>query len=223
MRKKTVESVEYAPLKAKIENLIAEDKQAGLLTTATVYLLRFDEGKWMYVNPQLAMHPGSLIKVPMLITYLKEAEADPKVLDRKIVFENNANIPRQTYTSSAIQSGRSYTVKELLRYMIVYSDNNATSLLNENVNLTTFYRTFTELNLPQPNVRDRNYEITARRISKFFIVLYNATYLSRSSSEYALKLLNESEFKDGMLSGMPANISVAHKFGEWGDKGMKHP
>jgi beta-lactamase class A len=32
-----------------------------------------------------------------------------------------------------------------------------------------------------------------------------------------LKLLNECNFKDGLQKGLPAEVNVAHKFGEWGD------
>lgn len=217
LAKTSQESIEYAPLKAKIMAMVDDDQRSGLLTNATVYLMKFDGGKWMYANPTALLHPGSLVKVPMLITYLKEAETDPKVLDKKIYFEKRDNIPVQTFNSNAIKPGQFYSVRDLLHYMIAYSDNNATYLLNENINLNSFIKTFTDLNVPMPDVKDRNYEISARRISKFFIVLYNATYLSRATSEYALKLLSECDFKDAMLRGLPGSVSVAHKFGEWGD------
>ena len=51
-------------------------------------------------------------------------------------------------------------------------------------------------------------------MSKFFRVLYNASYLSSLYSEYALDLLTKSEFKQGIVQGIPSSTKVAHKFGE---------
>lgn len=104
--------------------------------------------------------------------------------------------------------------------MAAYSDNNATKLLNENAKINDFIKTFTDLNMPEPNVSERNYDISAKNISEFFIVFYYATYISKVNSEYAMELLTECDFKEGMLKELPATVKVAHKFGEWGDNRM---
>jgi hypothetical protein len=48
----------------------------------------------------------------------------------------------------------------------------------------------------------------------FFRVLFNASYLSKDSSEKALKLLSESTFTKGLVAGIPSGVSISHKFGE---------
>lgn len=58
--------------------------------------------------------------------------------------------------------------------------------------------------------------MSARTYSRFFRALYNATYLSRVSSEYALQLLSRVEFRSGIVNGLPSEartLTVAHKFG----------
>jgi hypothetical protein len=45
-------------------------------------------------------------------------------------------------------------------------------------------------------------------------VLYNSTYLGRENSERALKLLSETDFSEGIESGVPNNVLVSEKFGE---------
>ena len=207
----------FTALKAKIGNLIEDNKKNSVLSSASVYLYNFNDGKWLSVNPDESYNPGSLIKLPMLITYLKESENDPALLNRKFTFEGAGNIPTQTFTSASVKKGNSYTVNELLHYMIANSDNNATKLLNEHVVIKDFVKTFTDIQLPEPNVSDRNYQITAKNYSNFFVVLYYATYISKANSERAMELLSECDFKDGMLKELPANLKVAHKFGEWGD------
>jgi hypothetical protein len=77
---------------------------------------------------------------------------------------------------------------------------------------------------PMPDMSDPDYKLTVFDYSRFFQILYNATYLSPANSEYALSLLTECDFTQGMLSGVPANTVVAHKFGESGtmEKGQMH-
>lgn len=216
MANQSSEAPELATLKAKIMNEVEDDKRIGMLSSATVYLSSLSDGKWMYINPDEMYHPGSLIKMPMMITYLREAEADPSILDKKITFDKSMPVPSQTFNSNSVVPGNTYTVKELLHYMIAYSDNNATRLLNNNVVLSDFLKTFKDLNMPEPDVTNRNYAISAKNISDFLSVLYYATYLNRSSSESAMELLTECDFKDGMVKNLPSTVKVAHKFGEWG-------
>jgi beta-lactamase class A len=50
--------------------------------------------------------------------------------------------------------------------------------------------------------------------SRFFRVLYNSSYLSHGVSEKSLELLSQTTFSKGLVSGLPADATVAHKFGE---------
>ena len=79
-------------------------------------------------------------------------------------------------------------------------------------------KTFSELDIPIPS-QDPNYSLTAKEYASFFRILYNASYLSKKSSEEGLSLLSQSEFKDGIVSSLPKNIVVAHKFGEREEEG----
>jgi beta-lactamase class A len=210
------ESPEYAALKASVTNLIEDNKNTGILTTASVYFMDLNNGAWTYINPNENFHPASLVKVPLLITFLHEAEKNPQILDKKVTFEKQENVPTQHFNSLTIQLGNTYTIKELLKYMIVYSDNNATNLLNQHVDKEEFKKAFSDLNIPEPDLRDPNFLISAKRYSRFILVLYNASYLSNASSEYAMELLTQCNFKEGMVKQIPADTKVAHKFGEWG-------
>jgi beta-lactamase class A len=212
------ESNDYASMKASLSNLIEDNKASGALSDASVYFVNLNDGAWTYVNPDANFHPASLIKVPLLITYLHEAEKDQQLLNKKVVFEKpESYVPTQYFNSETIQPGHTYTISELLKYMIVYSDNNATNLLNQHVDLDAFRKTFSDLDIPEPDLRDPNFQISARRYSRFILVLYNASYLSKSSSELAMQMLTECSFKDGMVKDLPSNMKVAHKFGEWGN------
>jgi beta-lactamase class A len=205
-------------LKRTLQEEINTRIREGSISKAAVYIKAYKNGEWIGINEDEQFHPGSLIKVPILITYMKMEELQPGTLNKKIPFESSSkNIPPQSFNSFQIIPGKSYTIRELLKFMIAYSDNNATYLLNKNVNLDLFVKLFTDLGIPKPDVMSKDYSISPRDYSSFFKVIYNAGYLSYENSEFAAELLGMCDFKDGLLKGLPPNTQVAHKFGEWGD------
>jgi beta-lactamase class A len=192
------------------------------LVSASVFLEDLTDGTWMQVNPAETYHPASMIKVVTLITYMRMAEADPKLLDKQFQVNTLKDIPvpTQSFVSKTIEPGRSYTIRELLHSMIAYSDNYATWMLNSQIDLEAFRKVFTELGLARPNVADRDFRMTVMAYSKFLKVLYNASYLTIPASEYATSLLCECDFRDGIMKELPANVRVAHKFGESGSHNL---
>jgi len=212
------ESKEYAAIKLKLSNLIEQYKQSNILMSASIYLEDFKQGEWMSINQSETYYPGSLIKIAALITYLRMSEEQLGLLDKKLSFTSPKEfIPNQTFKSKQIELNKSYSIRELLRYMISYSDNNATYLLRKNVDGATYFRLFKDLRIPGPTPGKSEFQMTAGDFSVFFKVIYNAGYLSRENSEFAAELLKECDFKFGMVKGVPENTIVAHKFGEMGD------
>jgi beta-lactamase class A len=59
-------------------------------------------------------------------------------------------------------------------------------------------------------------QVSPRAYASFFRRLYNATFLTRELSERALDILSKTDFADGLRAGVPADVVVAHKFGERG-------
>ena len=212
------ESQELSQIKTQIESEIAREKESGRINAASVYLRQQNGGHWISVNGSETFSPGSLIKVPVLITYLKLAEQNPAWLTKEITFIPREKIPVQTFNEKAIVPGKKYTVKELLHFMIAYSDNNATYLLNENLDIGAFTKLFTDVGLNIPNVRDTGYKITAVEYSRFFRILYNSSYLTPEHSDFALNLLTQTTFNKGIVNPLPSTLKVAHKFGETGTK-----
>ena len=189
------ESPKYEGLKIKLTGLIDGYKVSKKLSSASVYLRVFGEGNWMSINSTEEYYPGSLLKVVGLLTYLKMSESQPGLLDKKLSFDSPKEfIPDQTYNSKHIVQGQKYTIRQLLKYMISYSDNNATFLLKDGANMDAFNKVFTDLKIQGPTEGNLDFKMTAKDYSMFLIVLYNATYLNRENSELALELLKESDF-----------------------------
>ncbi len=212
------ESRKYATLKQHIESAVKEYKKQRVLTSASVYIRDFKQGEWTLIGEGEQFAPGSLIKVPILMAYLRMAELNPALLNKKMRLASPiTNLPSQVFKGKSIEIGKEYSVKELLHYMIVESDNSATVLLTSVMDFEVFKKMFLDLGLPEPKPVDNDFKITAKEYSMFIKALYNASYLTFQDSEYAVTLLSQSEFKEGIVKNLPSSLQVAHKFGEAGN------
>ena len=211
------ESPSLSGMKSDIETIINSYKVQGTISTASVYVREFKNAEWISINEQEKYSPGSLLKVPELIAFYKMNENNPGILDKVVTYQNALSSNKNTnFNSKHIELGKSYSVKELLRYMIEYSDNDATMILNSMIDKNTFGRVFTDLGLSEPDYKAVEFKITANEYSLFMKELYNGSYLTKANSEACLSLLNKCNFNSGLMKGLPANCIVAHKFGEGG-------
>ncbi len=212
------EGDDLASTKQEITQVIENYKTTQNVSSASVYIKDYYDGSWTSINGDEKFEPGSLFKVPILIAYLKMEEQIPGTLNKELVFKQNFLINKDVaFESKSIVLGQKYKVSELLKYMISYSDNNATALLNSNLNLNILMKLFSDLGLEKPEASAQNYYFTTRQYSLFMRALYNASYLTINNSEYAVKLLSTSEFKEGIIKGLPKDVKIAHKFGESGN------
>lgn len=215
------ESEKLQMLKQDIINALATFTNDGTITKSSVYLRKFLSSEWISINGSETYSPGSMLKVPELITYLKMSEKTPGLLDKKILCDKVfPNEKKAVIVSKTITKGQYYTIRELLEYMIQYSDNNATYLLTRHMDADIFRQVFEDVGLPVPDRQSKAYPITAADYSKFMRTLFNGTYLTAEHSEFAIKLLSKSDFKSGIAKSIPEDVRVAHKFGEEGN--MNH-
>ncbi len=197
----------------ELSSFVQKTTKDHRLTLMSVYVRDLNNGPWIGINQDETFLGGSLLKVPMLISYLKLSETDPSLLKKEIRYEKPIASNIQYYSPSRqIEPGKTYTVEELLEYMIEYSDNNAAELLLQNIDKSEFDKVFISLGMgdPNPNVP---YVVNTKTYAGFFRILYNASYLTKENSEKALSMLTKVEFNRGLQSRLPANLVVAHKFG----------
>lgn len=217
LAERTCESGSFITLKSQIDAFVQNMKSTGDLFEASVYLKDLNSGDWMDYDPAGTYEPGSLFKVVAMITIFRMAEKDPTLFEKEITFnQNDPAAPTQTFNSEMIQRGTKYKVKDLLRYMVVHSDNNATSLLNKVMDVGIFTSVFSDLGLRKPKKHEFNYTMSVKEYSRFMSVLYDGGYLTIPASEIATSLLSECVFDQGIKKLLPKDVMVAHKFGESG-------
>jgi len=224
----------YLDLKNKIEQLVRQKIEEGEVSNVSVYFRDLENGPTLGINEHEKFVPASLLKIPTLLTYLRLAEEDPKLLDEKVGFRVEGNDPalKQSFIpKETIQENTPYTIEELLRRMIVYSDNRAKEVLDNYLKKISpdkdlFNETMQDLGIVNPQTIFTE-AITVKSYASIFTQLYNVSFLeTKEMSEKALTLLTNSDFNQGLVAGVPAGVEVAHKFGERfdlpGDKKQLH-
>ncbi len=207
-----VELGEYQSLKTAIQSDIDAVTGKGV-SRVSVYFRDLDTSRWLGVNQDADYYPASLLKVPVMIAYYKEAEADPAVLDQVITYQNISTGDPFDAPSNLLP-GVNYTVEQLIEAMIISSDNGATLTLLNHIDPDTLSEVYANLGIQNPGNDSADYQISTRTYALFFRILYNATYLSPEYSNKALALLSRATFAQGLVAGLPAGTDVAHKFGE---------
>jgi beta-lactamase class A len=205
-----------------LNKFISDSHKNGDTQEVSVYFRDLKDGPVFGINENDLFISASLLKLPIALTFYRLSEDGAQdILKRKILYKQEGVLssPSQFFKplKSAI-SGQSYLISDLIYYSLVYSDNASNEILKtylkdigkgEDLLLTTFK----DLGLTEPTSLVTN-DISTRGYASIFRILYNASYLSKEDSESVLSILDQSEFSQGIVSGVPNGVRVSNKFGE---------
>ncbi|MBI2063250.1 MAG: serine hydrolase [Candidatus Yanofskybacteria bacterium] len=211
----------YADLKSRIEEFIDSKIKEKEITNVSIYFRDLVSGPTLGIDDHAVFAPASLLKVPLLITYLNFAEDKPELLEKKLTYHTTKEVIFEQLISpkESIQENESYSVNDLLKRLIKYSDNKAYIVLTKYLiqaypNTDVFTETIQDLGIVSPR-GERDEVISVKSYSSIFIQLYHASFFrNKETSEKTLEFLANTDFNIGIVAGVPPEISVAHKFGE---------
>ena len=182
----------------------------------SLYFRDMNNGPWIGINEKEEFSPASLLKVPIMMAFLREAEDNPSLLNRNVIIKdghlNKTFIPNVVF-DNLLEIGKNYTLLQATESMIKNSDNTGVIILLENIKFSYLKGVFDSISVP---FKDSTTEVPIRvkDYAGFFRVLYNSSYLNREMSEKALEILSEGGYMNGLRKGVPSEVLVAHKFGE---------
>ena len=199
----------HDPLKTRSQRLVEHLSQEVNGLEVSVYFKDLNSGMSFGINEEKKFPHGSLGKLPYLMGILKSAENDPGLLAQTVKL-------RPTAIVELAQSGpaeQSYTVERLLWRLIVRSDNAALLALSTAVPPALLLKAYQDLAVEYGT----SGELSAKEYSRFLEALARHDYLNSLFSEKALNLLTLTEFRSGLVEGVPGSIRVAHKWGSVGE------
>lgn len=207
-----------AMMESEVKDYINNALQQQRASFISVYYRDLNFGPWMGINEHESFSPASLLKVPIMITLLKKAEKDPLFLHKKILYTKVIDkfFDQNIKGFEPLKIGISYSIEELIVRMIQDSDNEAKELLLNVIDLNFLEKVMIDIGVNPKAIETPANLVSVKDYAGFFRLLYNATYLNREMSEKALGILSKTKFDRGLKAGIPAEVALAHKFGERG-------
>ncbi len=206
---------DLAAVKKAVQHVVDQHLTDGSARTIGIYVRDLRREAWFGINDNERFTPASLMKVPLMMAVLKRAEYDSSLLARQLRYDGgNMQAFQSIRPQEVLHPGTRYAVDDLVFRMVAYSDNDAALLLADHLGMGILDDTIAALRIAVDPSRPDAF-ITVRDFSAFFRVLFNATYLDHRMSERALGYLAASTFAEGMRAGLPQDMVVASKFGEF--------
>ena len=126
------------PLSAQAEHLaLLRDRLQADLThivesyegVAALHVLDLSTGERFAVRDDMVFPQASSIKIPILIELFRRAEADPRILRRRIEMTDEVRTAGSGVLQVLTDGGSALSMEDYAIYMILHSDNTATNVL----------------------------------------------------------------------------------------------
>jgi beta-lactamase class A len=208
----------YLDLRTELLARIEADVAAGRVREVAIFLRDLVSGPVLGINDLSKFAPASLLKLPLVLTYMNAEEILPGFIDRKVAYSGDLTAPEQIIPSAVTVGPGEHEIRTLLANTLIYSDNLSYLILSRYLRglrdgEALAEQTFRELGIITTEGATDDV-VNVHGYASLFRQLYNATYLTPDLSELVLSWLARSEFAAGLSAGVPPGTTVAHKFGE---------
>lgn len=210
-------SPKEAPLESRIRQVIADYRKKVPVDQVGVFFRDLNNGPTMGIDSDKPFIAASLMKVPIAIMYLRAAERNPALLQKKFAFHPGYAMSNHVQTidpPEPMTIGQEYSVDELIKRMLIKSDNVSAAMLIDEMNETDVVRVLQEMGIPMTVVGGSDASIQVEDYASVFRILYNATFLDKATSNYLLEILTQTSHRGGLREGVKSDVTVASKFGE---------
>jgi len=219
-----------AKLEAELRSIVAASGAEIAVAFKTL-----DGRSELLIEPDVAFHAASTMKVPVMIELFKQADAGKLSLQDPLLVRNEFHsiVDNSLFTLSSgadsdkavyAADGRTLTLAQLCEAMITVSSNFATNLLIEKLGVENIRNTVTQLGAEGMQVlrgvedqkafdKGLNNSTTARGLMVLFERIGSGTAVGRKPDAAMVDILKRQKFNDGIPAGLPKNVAVAHKTG----------
>jgi beta-lactamase class A len=197
------------PVRQKMTEQVAKYEQSG--DKVGIYLEFLNTGANISINQDVRFWPASLSKMPTIFIVMKRVEEGKwKLSNQLVLFKEDKDDRFGDLYKQPV--GTKFTIEELVKQVLINSDNTAHKILVRNLSNGEYDQMFAALGMEE--LFNKDYDITAKEYSRIFRTLYTASYLNRDNSQKVLLWLSESNFNEFLGSGLDQNTTFSHKIGE---------
>jgi beta-lactamase class A len=188
-------------------------------------------GESWYLHADEPMPTASLIKLPVMIEVYQQAlEGKVKLTDR-LTLRAADKVPGSGILTEHLSEGATFSLRDAVRLMIVFSDNTATNLVLDRIGIASTSRRMEAWGLPHTKIhakvfrgsttsvapeRTRRFGLgstTAREMVKLLEMLQCGEIVTPAARQVMLGHLKKCDDKDKFPRFLPSGTVVAHKTG----------
>lgn len=218
-------------LEVKIRGLIA----ASGAEIVGVAFHNLGDGSELLIDAEKEFHAASTMKVPVMMEVFRQAREGKFTIDDQIAIKNDfiSILDGSRYSISADSDsepllykriGQTETIRNLVHLMITVSSNLATNILIERVGAKNVMKLMRDIGAKRIQVlrgvedskayeRGMNNKTTARDLMIILRRIAEHRAVSAESSNEMIKIMLGQKFNEGIPSGLPSDVKVAHKTG----------
>lgn len=201
--------VNIQPLREQLQRIVQEEG----VDVISIYFEFLNTGANIQINKEMRFYPASLMKIPTAMAVMKKIEnREWKMDDRLVLFEQDQDSRYGTLYKKPV--GATFSIEELLRALLIDSDNTAHQILIRNLSSAELAEL--QNNLGLEDLLDENYKLSVKEYSRLFRSLYTSSFLKRENSQRILEWLTETPFSQYLEAGFPRETVFSHKIGEDG-------
>lgn len=204
--------VNIQPLREKIRAMVEEFEAEG--GDVSLYFEFLNTGANISINPDKRIYPASLAKVPIAMAAMKKVQNGEWKLSNELVLMEDDRDTRSGAEGARLGErpvGTRFTIEELLRELLVNSDNSAYFMLLRNISKAELNE-FLE-NTGLENLFTDEGKISSKEYSRILRSLYTSSFLSRANSQQILEWLDEGAFDKYLAGSIPEPVTFSHKYG----------
>lgn len=196
----------FVPLRKAVKEYVSKyNSEVG------VYFEYLPSGISIGVNDREEIKLASLSKVPLVMSIFKKIEKGEIKLD-DVVYLRKEDLDKKFGNLWQRGEGAKLSVKELIEYSLIDSDNTAYHSLFNKLTAEEVVDVYSNLEI-EVDSKETDPIVSPKSYSSIFRSLYLSSYLSEKNSNYILEILTRTKFKDKIPAGVPSDIKVAHKIG----------
>ena len=196
-----------------------------------VYIKNLITGETFAYGEDIPVVAASVIKIPVMIEVFRAAEVGELRLDEIHALRDWERLP-SCGTLKAMHEGIEMTLLDLVKLMIIVSDNAATNILIRRVGIENVNKTLRSLGLEKTTLRRLLFDseasrrgvanhITAGEMGALLEMLWRGEIVSPEASRAMMEILLDQRLNGKLPFFLhPQDIDIAHKTGE--DDGITH-
>ena len=196
-----------------------------------VYVKNLTTGETFAYGENTPVVAASVIKIPVMIEVFRAAHAGEVSLEEIHALEDWERLP-SCGTLKAMHAGIEMTLEDLVKLMIIVSDNAATNILIRRVGIDSVNKSLRALGLEKTTLRRLLFDseasrrgvvnhITAGEMGALLDKLWRGEVVSKEASKAMMDILLDQRLNGKLPFFLhPQDIDIAHKTGE--DDGITH-